>query len=111
MREVFFHFVQLEELMHNLNRFARIVQLLLCLMEVGRKVRARVGAEVAGNPLALSQSLDVWVLLSACLQVDGHEVLSTLGVLVQRKVEESLLLVEVSTALRVFKREGCQHIF
>lgn len=50
------------------------------------------------------------MLLCTCLQVSGHEVLPALSILEEGEVEESLLLVEVSSAFSVLKRKGCQHI-
>jgi hypothetical protein len=77
------------------------MQLLLGLVEVGGKVRAREVAEVTCDSLALSESLNVWVLLSARLQVGRHQVLSALRILEEGEIEEGLLLIQISSALGV----------
>ena len=89
--------------MEDLDRLARGTQALICLSEALRQVRTGKRAEIAGNPSALSSSLNVWVLLSRGLQVCAQKGLAADSILVLSQVEERLLLVEVSSALCVLE--------
>ena len=79
-------------------------------MIVLRQVWAGEIAEIVCRSSALSQSLDVWMLLRCSPQVGLHQILSAQRILVQGEVEEGLLLVQVSSAFSVLEGECRQNV-
>jgi hypothetical protein len=88
--------------MEDLHGLARLLQIFGCLVEVLRQDGSCELAEFRRDVVTLSQPLHVWMLLSGCFEVAGHQVLSAQSILVQSEVKEGLLFVEVSSAFSVF---------
>ena len=75
------------------------------------EMRAREIAEITRSSSALSQPLDVWMLLRGSLQIGRHQILSAQGILIQGKIKEGLLFVEISAALGILERKCCENVF
>lgn len=97
--------------MKYLEWFTLIMQAFLGCMIILWKMWAREIAEVLYSSSALSQSLDVWMLLCCSLQIGLQQILPTQRILIQGKIKEGLFLIEISSALCILKRKCCKNIF
>jgi len=76
MWEILFNFIKVEELMKYLKWFTLLMQAFLGVVIVLWEMWAREIAEILYCFSALSQSLDVWMLLRGSLQIGLQQLLS-----------------------------------
>lgn len=110
MRQIFYHVVDLEVLVNDLEWLARVLQRLLRLMEVFWIVGTSKVAEILHDLLTLSISLDIWVLLGRGVHVGGLQALAAQSILIERQEKERLLLVQVTPTFCVFNGESCEDV-